>query len=225
MPVHLATCTAVLLLGAVACGGSVSGNGSRDAGSEANVPCSAFDDHAGQSVTVKIVNATNAPIYVGGAQDCEQLPFFTLSDANGAPQPLVPDNCGTYSCKDLQSEGPGCVMLCATALPTARIDPGGSYATSWDGGVYRSVAMPARCYINPDMASATCDQEFPAATGGYVVHVKAGTSVTCDSPPTCGCQPNASGACEIQAGAEAQTLSGQASFEYPSDRTVTVRVQ
>jgi hypothetical protein len=132
VPTAIARVGALALLGLAECGTSTGGT-SADGGGGL---CARYDDQtATVTVSVKVVNATAAPIYLGDTSGCSVAPIYTLADASGSVEQLVSDACG-HTCEDLQTQGPSCPNLCAVP-PVIHVDPGGSYSTTWSGDVYR----------------------------------------------------------------------------------------
>jgi hypothetical protein len=210
---------ALLLFAFAACGG---GTGSAGQGGGS---CGDFADQTPPATfTITIQNGGSQPLYLGGSSGCGQPPLYELTDSTGATVAIDLGSCGK-TCQMLQTQGMACPALCAMP-PVVRIDPGGSYATAWSGTVYESANMPKSCYFEQSSASASCERRVLAGDGQYGVKVAAATSVTCNAG-TCDCQPDASGSCTLSGPGTVgpATAHGQASFQLPSDSSVSVVVQ
>jgi len=202
--------------------GGSGGNGG-SSGSGGGVSCDDFADQSPppEGVTIRLVNARNTPIYLGGDNNCAPIEWFELEGPEG---PIVQraSGCG-HTCQGLQQYDNLCPEACMVP-PVVVIAPGGHYDTSWAGTTFEQAPMPISCYFNPEYAPTSCDRQLVAPAGSYVASAEAFTDVACTDLGICPCNPGPAGSCEIAYGSApaGETIAAKVSFEHASTSVVEV---
>jgi len=194
-------------MGGAGMGGATTGVSTSDGGS---VPaCSTFDPGppATTPVSVRLVNKTGAPMYLGETTLGCSSPFgFTLADA--AMKPLKPtrDSC-EFTCAELQQSTCACADGCGAPVVTM-VAPDAYYEVPWTGTVFTSENMPAKCFKDPTCAasSTACLIEESAPSGSLTMKASAyTTALGCTPGPCMPCMPGGLGTCTVIGG---QTVGG-----------------
>jgi hypothetical protein len=195
--------------------------GSAGVGGTGGQSCEDFLDQIPppEGVTLRLVNATNQPIYLGGENNCGPNDLFQLQGPNGAIR-LRAGGCG-HTCEALQQHGDWCADACMLP-PVVLIAPGGHYDTSWSGTTFEPFDMPESCYFEPQFAPPTCDRQLIAPAGDYLATSQAFGELLCTDVGICPCIPGPTGSCEIQYGATptGESIAGKASFAFPSESLI-----
>jgi hypothetical protein len=175
-------------------------------------------------VTIRIKNAKNVPIYLGGdTGSCGPTEMYGIADPSG-PLALHAGGCG-YTCEALQQHDDVCPDSCFLP-PTIYIAPGGTYEETWSGTSFPTAQMPSECYFNPEYAYDSCYQRTAVPTGAYVATAVASDQLTCLDVGICSCEPDAKGSCQIPYGGSpsGQMLEGKVSFTMPATGVVEIVV-
>ena len=191
--VPLAAAGLPLLL--LACGEVTIEPGSGGAGGGGD-PCAPFVSEAPtpQPVTLRLVNATEAPIYLGEeTPSCSVAVGFTLEDDGGAPLKASQGSCEP-TCSELTQYTCGCPADCALPVVTM-IAPGGIYEIGWPGLVFEAATMPAECFADPACAGSSCLIASEPPPPPLVFRSAAWTGVDCGGAPTCSGDPDRAGTC------------------------------
>ncbi len=213
--------------GAAGSGGSGGSSGSGGSGAygasggSGGDTCADYADEAPQTgVTFMLRNKRTTPIYLGGESNCGPAQLFTVDGESGSVQ-LQAGGCGN-TCEALQQHGDFCTGACLLP-PVIRIDPGGSYATNWDGTSYESRNMPTSCYVDLNTAASSCDQRIIVADGSYTATVGAATDIVCNDVGICDCSSDENGSCEIQSAAlDGIPIEAKATLSWPSASVIDV---
>ncbi|HYP90873.1 MAG TPA: hypothetical protein VEQ59_22050 [Polyangiaceae bacterium] len=178
--------------------GSTAGSTTGGSGGTSSV-CDGYDDEAGASIGVDIVNDTSTVIYLGQEQmTCSQTPLFDVSSPRGLP--LTPLGSCRASCDVVAKQGPiGCPAACL--LPSAiTLQPGEAWHTTWDALFAVSVDLPPEC-VAPG-GTSQCQQAQRIEPGTFTFTARAGSSLDCDvttASGSCGaCTPAGNGGCTTQ---------------------------
>lgn len=197
--------------------------GGPSAGSGSGASCEAFlDEEAETSVTVRIVNDTDAPLHFGAEETtCMVLPIYELSREDGVPVSDARGECS--SCQLAQRVGAiGCPAICAYQ-PLVRLEPGQSYEVTWDGRLGEDAAMPAACYPMPFAVPETCIRKVVAPATRYVFSAVGWSDWTCG--PAGGCQcVDEDGSCKVTGEAWVRGSAVQASvtIDFPNETVAEI---
>lgn len=208
-------------------GGAMAQGGRSASGGTGGVSCEGYEDTTfSDEVTVRYVNASAEPFFVGRTRDdgCGNEREFAILDEGGATVPWADHLCQTCS---TQQHGPvGCPTICFRP-ELVRIDPGGSYDFSWTGITYETLEMPRECYSTEPAPS--CVKVVQAAAGSYSFVGTAFSEMGCNGMVSnvCTCQPTDTGACRYPfdgfvTGAQRQ-ITGK--LAYPADKLVVLRFE
>jgi hypothetical protein len=172
-------------------GGSHVGGG--NVGGAAN--CDAFENETATPVPVRLVNHTNADIFVQANDDqhCGPLPFL-IQDPQGNHLTWTNKGLCNPTCEDTMCV---CTATCAAA-PATRVTPQGSVTIQWKGVVREERTLAAGClpaggFCNP---GATCEAEVVPKQFPLTFVGTAWTAADCGGN-ACTCTPDASGSCVI----------------------------
>jgi hypothetical protein len=142
--------------------------------------CSLLQDEQGEPHTVRLVNETANPLYLGDeTTGCtSSLGWrFELRDADGRPLADV-GNCGT--CRDATVTGVGgCPTICLTQ-PALTLQPGEHADFPWDGLFGTRVALPETCALPGASApNGECRKATRPTAGKYTFKARAGAALAC----------------------------------------------
>lgn len=192
-------------------GTTASSNASSNAssGSGGAVSCSTFAPAppASSPVSVRLVNKTSAPMYLGETTaSCSGTLGFTLEGAgNKALQPSL-SGC-EFTCGDLQQQGCACPAGCGAPIVTM-VAPGAYYEIPWTRTVFTAKNMPASCFKDPTCASSSepCVVEELAPAPPLTIKSSAYTQAKgCTPGPCLPCTAGSSGVCTVSG---AMTVGG-----------------
>jgi hypothetical protein len=157
--------------------------------------CDSYDDEqAAVAVSIRVSNATDQPIYLGIAKECDETPLFSIRESDGTLRPSWV-HCGEpYGCWNLRQAHPGCTSACQSAL-LVRIDPGGSHDLAWDGRFVENVPMPATCYHDPADYLPLCSKYVSAPPRPYQLSVTVWSDWKCGYSSCQPCSPTPNGTC------------------------------
>lgn len=180
----------------------------------------------GPEVVVTIENQRDVAVFVLPGPACTSDPLLDLGGPGGDSLVFRATICD-YTCNE-QFEGTClCAADCALA-PTIRIEAGGKFTYTWDGGVYTGVQPPEACFTQD--CGPGCNRNEPAPAGDYVFATQVGADVMgcVDTPDLCTCTPNADGWCELPS-VDATQITGatpiEQAFAYPTETAVALVVE
>lgn len=191
---------------------------------EPTVSCGSFIDDEAEPFAITVENAGDAPIYLASA-GCRGAVGFRILGGSGAVTEEPRGTCD-LTCGELTTQSAVCAADCAAPV-VVQISPGGRYELSWSRRVSVEDTMPSRCYLEPGLAPATCEQLLVALDGDYGVEVDVYDAVTCGGEPCEPCSPDATGACELAPGGarvEGVARIARETFRLPDDGATTVAV-
>lgn len=207
-------------------GGNEGGAGGDAGGAGGAVDCSVFEDGATNSVEVKLVNATDAPIFIAGGTRCSEPQYLGVTDVNGENLGGF-DQCRT-PCSQVASSGTidFCEPLCGNQT-IIQLEPGATMTTSWEGRDLVSTKLPKACQLDvedPNYGYAQfCRVWRTVGPGTYQFEAKAGTRANCGQGATSvaqlpHCYAVGDGACEQEScDPSGSLLEATASLELTSD--------
>jgi hypothetical protein len=132
-----------------------------------------------------------------------------------------------YTCDDQFAGTCQCAADCALA-PTIRVEPGGTFTYTWDGGLYTAVEPPAECFVQE--CGPGCNRHESAPAGDYTFASQVGAEVMgcAEDMNVCACTPNAMGWCALTS-VDATMITGvtpiAAGFAYPGETAVTLVIK
>jgi hypothetical protein len=158
--------------------------------------CEGFEDEAApvlQPIPVAIVNTGAQPIVLA-QHGCSGLYVAVESLVPGIPGGWPDNDCG-FTCVDVLAGDCLCGIDCGPS-EAIRLEPGGTYTTSWDGSFRRRFSPSAACYAGDTCVSQPCEAIRTAPDGSYVLFSEAAPLDTA-CPEGCDCEPNADGWCAV----------------------------
>lgn len=209
--------------------GNGNDSGANDAGADVD-PYADADKDCTHYVTppvtsptsVKIVNNTGAPIYLGHAKaSCEAYIAFAFKDETDAA--IAVTTFGDTLCESYQNECPA--STCPTN-PVTKVENGKTFDVGWPGTVFASKYMPPSCYADAACVKGPCLQEVAAPTG--TIEVTGYSAFTCpDGGASCfDCTTGVSGSCIVSGAVLVSGTTHEATATYtPGASTVTVTLQ
>jgi hypothetical protein len=210
--------------GAGASGSGGSGSGASGTGASGGGPDTCDyepGDVTGPNVTVRLVNETGQPLYLGNTEvDCEPFGGFELSNANG-PLLWQRGSC-SFTCAEAQEGSCACAAGCAAPIVTMVAD-GASWSVTWPGTIYVPKQLTAEC-AHPDCGAIECVNEATPPAGELTLTATAyPEAVGCDFGP-CTCAPDASGTCIIDypATVGGRAVTATATISQVSEATVDI---
>jgi hypothetical protein len=173
-------------------------------------------------VTVRVVNATSADVYLGPSQaDCGYEIGFSLTDASGAALKPNKGHC-EFSCADMQlghcACPPGCVVP-----DIVKLVAGKHYDILWPRTVFQGATMPGSCY-DKTCTAAACYME-KAAQGPLTVKVSGYAGVHCASGACADCTADSSGSCSVPDADHTSGTEHPATVAWNNDDMVTLTLQ
>ncbi len=145
----------------------------------------------GEAMQIRVRNDRSVPVYIPSSHDvCTWEPLALLWEgarvywSAGAWVPTC-DQLLSQSCSWGCSDGPSSVV---------RLEPGASYAFTWEGYVYAEVEIDAACAAENDCAAPTSCHAGRQLESGSALQAQVRVSESCDLE-TCEC---GSEACVIQ---------------------------
>lgn len=169
--------------------------GSSDGG--AGGACSQYDDEAGATIQVRLVNGTSQPIYLGSrTPGCASGAELTVSFTGGAD--LVPPGHCTPTCEDMRlGKAALCLPVVCPINAATTLQPGESMLLQWSATYMQGVTLPAECPLPND--GNQCERVAGVKSGGrFTFSSQAGTAIDCTQTGavTCPqCTPNGSNGC------------------------------
>ncbi len=169
--------------------------GSSDGG--AGGACSQYDDEAGATIQVQLVNGTSQPIYLGSrTPGCASGAELTVSFTGGAD--LVPPGLCIPTCEDMRlGKAALCPPVACPINAATTLQSGESVLFQWSATYMQSVTLPPECPLPDD--GNQCQRIAGVKSGGlYTFSSQAGTAIDCTQtgavtcPP---CTPNGSNGC------------------------------
>lgn len=189
---HRSLCGLVYIAALATC--ACSGSSPDDDAAGASALCADFQDEpASQTITVRLRNASSAPVFVADPYDlCTVGQVFEVTTAAGEQVALRTNKCGNHTCGYLHTGHEYCTDLCG--LPgLIRIEPGGMWEESWPAVGFVETQMPTSCYQRSEDDEGTCSKQVALEPGSYVIRSRAG--VNCTGDDECTCEPDAAGSC------------------------------
>ena len=188
---------AALVAAIVAAGCPATGEGEDAGGSgEGGMSCEGFEDDAApvlQPVAVAIVNG-GADAIVLAQHGCSGLYVAVESLVPGMPGGWPDNDCG-FTCADVLAGDCLCGIDCGPN-EAIRLEPGGTFTTSWDGSFRSRFDPPATCHAGETCVGQTCEAIRSAPDGALrLTSVAAPVATAC--PAGCDCEPNADGWCAV----------------------------
>jgi hypothetical protein len=187
--------------------------------------CESFTDRDGSTVTVRIVNDGDEPIFLGPTvrDSCGtgNLPAFELTDATGAARRSALSLC-EWTCQGAQEGVGGCPPACFQA-EVLRIDPGSAFDSTWEGVFFDRVEMPSDCFFDGAVES-TCFQQLAALAGVYRVRATAWSDAACEQAMDCACEPEKPSPCRLRSSnVTGSSRVVSAELRYPQENHVEIR--
>jgi len=188
-------------------GGTGNGNGGAD--------CSVFQDDAGWSVVVSVINRTSQAIHVGQQEvTCSHPPLFEVEDGTG--HKLADFGACRSACADVMRQGSvGCPAVCL--FPSAvTLQPDEGTNVLWNGLDLQQTRLSEECIPADDpVLSTACDRAVQIMPGTFTFTAHAGTELDClQTTGTCGdCMAQGEGGCATSATIGGTILSAQTTVE------------
>jgi hypothetical protein len=188
--------------------------------------CEGYEDTPFRDeVTVRYENAGEQPIYIGrtyfGCGPNES--FLQLFDATQNELFWQGDRCMT--CENLRLGPPRCPTNCP--IPElVKVEPGGSYDSSWNGTYFERVSMPQACNAS-GVQTNTCNKLMQAEPAPYTFLGTVWSDFECREGANCPCTAVGEGAC-LLAGDSVATGTRRAVTQvlgYPMQKLVTLRFE
>lgn len=188
---------------------------------DADMNCTHYVTSAGGApATVKIVNQTGGPIYLGQpTPSCEYYVGFTFKDQADASFALT-----TSGANDCNARQTGCEQPSCSAPVVTKLADGKTFDIGWPGTVFAQKWMPPSCYADAACVDGPCTQEIAAPDG--TVSIAAYTGFYCDGGACADCTVNANGNCTVfsATGVNGTVRTGEASYTKGAT-TITVNIQ
>ena len=192
-----------LALSLAACGGNTAVTADGGAGDACATYAAAAP--AVTAVTVRLVNQTGKPLYLGQTQPgCGDGVSFTVKDGAGTVLHHALAICEP-TCANMLQRSCACAADCAMPTVTLVADAGAA-SLVWKGSIYTATKMPAACYADGQCAASECLVEGAPPAGPLTFGASAYTTASgCQQSDSCTCTPDASGTCQVEG---ASTVTG-----------------
>jgi hypothetical protein len=157
------------------------------AGGDAGGACSQYDDEAGTTIQVRLINGTSQPIYLGPrTPGCGSGPGLTVAVTGGAE--LVPPGFCTPTCEDaLLGKSVFCPPVACPINAAITLQSGQSMLLQWSGSYMQSVTLPPECPLPND--GNQCQRVAGVKPGPYTFSSQAGTAIDCTQTGGATCPP------------------------------------
>jgi hypothetical protein len=180
--------------GGKASGGSVSG------GASGKTQCdpAVYEDHLNApSVSVRLVNGTGGPIFLGSqTPGCGLAPLFEVEQSDG--RRLTPFGyCETTCQQILSGQISGCPPIPCPISSVIQLEPGEGRVQPWVATYTELVKLPPVCVAR--VGADECERVQDVKPGAYVFTAQAASGIQCAAPqaPCDLCTRDSNGGCAI----------------------------
>jgi hypothetical protein len=161
--------------GSIASGGTASVGGSASNGGQPS-KCDQLANEPGWPVSVRLVNGTKRPLYLGQeTPGCGLGTLFHVGDPSGTTLD-EPQACSS-TCQDLAQGVSTCVPGTCAPRSVVTLQPGEAFQQVWSGSYLKEEVLPAGC--PPGSQASTCSRVVAIQPGTFTFAATARTAIDC----------------------------------------------